>query len=68
MKRKNSPPVTAKEASYIKLLLDEGLFQHQIAALLNVNQGRVSEIKTGKKFGNIPPAQNLPEAYMPKRK
>lgn len=68
MKRSSSPRVTAKEASYIKLMLDEGLFQHQIAALLNVNQGRVSEVKTGKKFGTVPPAQSLPPSLSTKRK
>ncbi|MEC9342710.1 MAG: hypothetical protein VYD64_02575 [Pseudomonadota bacterium] len=32
----------------IAALLDTGMKQHRIAALLHVNQGRVSEVKTGK--------------------
>ena len=33
----------------IKLRLADGDFQHDIAADLGINQGRISEIKTGKK-------------------
>ena len=34
-------------------LLREGWFQHDIAAKLGLNQGRVSEVKTGKRGGHI---------------
>lgn len=47
MKRRSNsmtPDVVAK----IKVLLDEDqLFQHQIAAIVGVNQGRISEVKNG---------------------
>ena len=33
--------------------LRSGHFQHDIAADLGINQGRVSEVKTGKRGGNI---------------
>ena len=48
MKRVPSPPVTPEVAAKIKRLLAEGLYQHQIASLLGLNQGRVSEVNTGK--------------------
>ena len=40
--------MTAEMKLRIKQLLATGLYQHQIASLLGVNQGRVSEVKTGK--------------------
>jgi transcriptional regulator with XRE-family HTH domain len=58
MKRKASPPVTPQMAAEIRFLRQsKGLYNHQIAALFGINQGRVSEILTGKKFPNEPPAQ-----------
>jgi hypothetical protein len=49
MKRKNSPPMTPELADQIKqLVLIQGLFQHQAAAIVGVNQGRVSEVINGK--------------------
>jgi hypothetical protein len=57
MKRKPSPPVTPEMASYIKFLLAKGLFQHQIASVLGINQGRISEVNTGKLFPKSPPDQ-----------
>ena len=48
MERKPSPPITAELKARILTLLSSGLYQHQIAALLGINQGRVSEVKTGK--------------------
>lgn len=57
MKRKPSPPLTAKLAATIKYLRNtKGLYQHQIAALLEINQGRVSEVVTGKKYRDTPPS------------
>lgn len=63
MKRRGSPSITAEIAAWIKLMLGRGLFQHQIAAFFGVNQGRVSEIKSGKKFGHVPPARDLPPDF-----
>jgi hypothetical protein len=60
MKRIPSPPVTPEVAAIVKRLLGEGLYQHQIASLLNMNQGRISEIKTGKRHPKVPPADQLP--------
>jgi hypothetical protein len=33
-----------------RLKRSEGLYNHEIAARLNINQGRVSEVLTGKRF------------------
>lgn len=53
MKRKASPPITPEMAAEIKRLKATGLFHHQIAALLEINQGRVSEVMTGKRFPEV---------------
>ena len=59
---KRTPPLTAEVASIIKALLLMGRYhQHQIAALLGINQGRVSEVNTGKRFAHVPPARDLPD-------
>ena len=60
MKRCKSPPTTAEMASYIKRLLAMGLYQHQIASAFQINQGRVSEIKNGKRFADAQAARQLP--------
>jgi hypothetical protein len=60
MKRRSSPPVTPEMASYIKLMRKLGLYTHQIAAKFGINQGRVSEVITGKRFPQVPPAGELP--------
>ena len=59
MKRAPSPPVTPEMATKIKKLLERGLYQHQIASVLGVNQGRVSEVKTGKLHPKVA-AEQLP--------
>jgi predicted XRE-type DNA-binding protein len=57
MKRERSPTITAEMAAHIKFLIKErGLFQHQAAALVGVNQGRISEIVNGKTHPEVPPA------------
>jgi plasmid maintenance system antidote protein VapI len=60
MKRIPSPPVTAEMASYIKLMREAGLYVHQIAQALHINQGRVSEVITGKRFPKQSAAVQLP--------
>lgn len=56
MKRKNSNPVSAEMAGKIKYLVGVlGLFQHQAAAVLGINQGRVSEVISGKRYPRIEP-------------
>jgi transcriptional regulator with XRE-family HTH domain len=57
-KKRKSPVVTPEMAAEIKALLKAGTMnQHDIAARYRVNQGRISEIKTGLKFPGIKPAQ-----------
>ena len=55
--KKKTPSVTVEMAAKIKLLLKTGEKQHRIAALFDINQGRISEINTGKKFSNVDPRQ-----------
>lgn len=58
MQKAPSPPVTAEMAAEIRYLkMEKGLYNHQIAALFGINQGRVSEVLTGKKFPEVAPAQ-----------
>lgn len=57
-KKRNSPVVTSAIAAEIKALLNsKAMNQHDIAAKYGINQGRVSEIKTGLKFPGVEPAQ-----------
>ena len=50
-------PLTSEKAALIKqLAASTDLYQHQIAALVKVNQGRVSEVLSGKRFPEVPPA------------
>ena len=57
MERKPSPPVTVELAAEIRRLRAVGLYQHQIAAVLGLNQGRISEVLTGKTHPPEPPAE-----------
>ena len=59
MKRVPSVPVTPEMAAKIKRLLDQGLYQHQIASVLGINQGRVSEVNTRKLHPKVPIANQL---------
>ena len=53
---RRSPPLTADVAASIKRLAKEtDLLQHEIAAKLGLNQGRVSEVLTGKRFSEVQP-------------
>ncbi|MGE0665793.1 MAG: hypothetical protein AB7O49_04455 [Sphingomonadales bacterium] len=56
MARKNgTPPVTEKMAAAIKWLLNKtDMAQHDIAAVFHINQGRISEVNTGKRFAHVP--------------
>lgn len=54
--RRQSPKVTREMAAKIKRYLLENLAQHDIAAMFGVNQGRISEIKSGKRFADVPAA------------
>lgn len=48
---KSTPPMSAELANKaITLVRVMGLKQHQAAAVLGLNQGRISEIITGKRY------------------
>ncbi len=56
-KRRVSRKLTSALAGQIKKLAAmTDLAQHQIAAQLDINQGRVSEVLNGKRFVQVPPA------------
>jgi predicted XRE-type DNA-binding protein len=58
MDRKSSPEVTPAMAAHIRfLVIERGLYQHQAAALVGVNQGRVCEVMRGYRHPKEPPAQ-----------
>ena len=58
MKREPSQKITRELAAHIRWLVNEqGLYQHQAAAAVNVNPGRVNEIIKGKRFPDEPSAQ-----------
>ena len=58
VQRKSSPPVTAEMAAHIRYLVNErGLYQHQAAALVGVNPGRVNEVMKGRRFPKEPSKQ-----------
>lgn len=48
--------LTTEQVAIIKARIAKGDYQHRIAADFDLNQGRVSEIATGKRFSEIPPA------------
>jgi predicted XRE-type DNA-binding protein len=48
--------LTPQIAAEIKKLANTtDLFQHEIAARFNINQGRVSEVLSGKRYPEVPP-------------
>ncbi len=53
--------MNAHKAAIIKKIKLErpDLFQDQIAALVDVNPGRVSEVLNGKSYPLVPPASSL---------
>jgi hypothetical protein len=56
---------TFDDASVVKLALRRGYKQHDIAAYYGDNQGRVSEINTGKRYSLAPIADYLPPDFPP---
>lgn len=48
--------LTAQDIADIKARLRQGEYQHHIAADYGLNQGRISEIKTGKRH-SVPAAE-----------
>lgn len=58
MERKKSPTITPEMAAHIRFLVEQrGLYQHQAAALVGINQGRISEIMRRKRFPDATPEQ-----------
>ncbi|MDR3440592.1 hypothetical protein [Telmatospirillum sp.] len=51
--------LSSDEVGLIKARIQRGDKQHRIAADYDLNQGRISEIKHGKLFPDIPPADKL---------
>lgn len=54
--------LSPKDVAIIKRRLLNGELHHRIAADYDLNQGRISEINTGRRFADIPPAANNNEA------
>jgi hypothetical protein len=54
--------LTEAEAAIVKDMISRGDRQHDIAAWFGVNGGRIGDISTGRKFGNVEPeaADRLP--------
>ncbi|MEQ8195137.1 MAG: hypothetical protein RIB59_11690 [Rhodospirillales bacterium] len=60
MKRQRSPRMTPDLAAKVKFLVEkQGLFQHQAAARLGINQGRVSEVMNKKRFADVETPQQI---------
>jgi len=57
--------LTENDAPIVKLALRLGYWQHVIAAYFDENQGRISEINTGKLFPGAPIADHLPPDFPP---
>ncbi len=57
--------ITEADAPIIKRALRAGYDQHVIAAYFKENQGRISEINTGKRFARAPVADRLPPDFPP---
>jgi len=55
-RRRPSRRLTNPDVAIIKKRINAGEFLHRIAADFDVNPGRISEIKTGKLFADVPPA------------
>jgi predicted XRE-type DNA-binding protein len=53
LRPKDTPPMSAELASKALTLVRLGFKQHQAAALLGVNQGRISEVVNGKRFAGV---------------
>ena len=54
--RKPSRRIALADVPIIKRRIREGEFLNRIAADYDVNPGRISEIKTGHAFSDVPPA------------
>jgi len=55
--------VTPEIVAVTKRARSAGYYCHEIASYFRINQGRISEINTGKRGGGIPPADALPADF-----
>lgn len=55
--------LTTEAIALIKRAIGLGYFQHDIAAYFGLNQGRVSEVNTGKRGAEIRAADQLPPDF-----
>jgi hypothetical protein len=55
-RRKPSYRIKPADVPMIKKMIREGHFLNRIAAMFDVNPGRIAEIKKGKRFAEIPTA------------
>ena len=58
LKRTPATPLSPEVAAAIKRMRAEGLYYHQIAAELNINQGRIAEVMKGAKYQETKPAND----------
>ena len=72
MTRKATPSglsLSSHDAAIAKAMLNRGDRQHDVAAWFGVNGGRIAEISSGAKFGDVRPASELslppPGPYLP---
>lgn len=56
--------LTPTQVSIIKARIAQGDYQHRIAADFDLNQSRISEIATGKRFANIRSAIAMEAAHV----
>lgn len=55
--------INSATVGIVKLALKRGYHQQVIASYFRDNIGRVSEAKTGKRWAQIPPAEQLPSDF-----
>ncbi|MBL3609992.1 hypothetical protein [Rhodovulum sulfidophilum] len=50
--------ITERDAALIRGMIERGDRHHDIAAFFGLNQGRIAEVKDGKRFPKVPPASS----------
>jgi hypothetical protein len=56
--------ITERDAALIRGMIERGDRHHDIAAFFGLNQGRIAEVKDGKRFPDVPAAS--PDELPPK--
>ncbi|WP_081871459.1 hypothetical protein [Parvularcula oceani] len=57
--------LTPEMVPVIKKALSEGYNYARITSYFGLNFGRVADVKSGRKFSAIPPANDLPDDFPP---